>query len=284
MNIAAALETAANALEASGVPEPRMQAASLLSHVIGCDRTYLIAHPERELAEPEISMYRRLVERRARREPLQYITGVQEFFGLEFEVGPAVLIPRPETEILVEAAVGFLRRLDAPVFCEIGTGSGCITVATLIQVKNAAAVAADVSSDALEVATHNAEKHGVEGRTEFYLSDVFTSIPDRTFDAILSNPPYVPDRDLATLQAEVRDHEPRAALSGGPDGLSVIDRIIEGAPRRLRSGGLLMIEVGFDQAARVSEKLDPAFWEAVEFLPDLQGIPRILSAIKRSKN
>lgn len=278
------MEQAARQLQESDVPDARKDAALLTSFVTGRDRVFIIAHPEAELSAAEQSALRDAVSRRVQREPVQYITGRQEFFGLEFEVTRDVLIPRPETEILVEHAVRFLKTKREPRFCEVGTGSGAIAVAVLYNISDAAAVAADISDAAIEVAKRNASRHGVASRVEFCRSDVFNSVPPGTFDAVLSNPPYVPEADLRSLQPEVRDFEPVVALTGGDEGLCVIERIVRSAPERLIDGGLLSIEIGFNQSTKVRDMLTDEVWADVDLLPDLQGIPRIVTATKRCKS
>jgi release factor glutamine methyltransferase len=281
VNIAEALALCTAQLTERDVPDARRDAVLLVAFVIGRDKTFLIAHPETPLTPQQTEVLSEITARRSTREPLQYITGRQEFYGLEFEVTPDVLIPRPETEILVGRAIGFLSTLETPHFCEIGVGSGCISISVLQELPNASAVACDISQKALAVASRNAEKHGVSDRLELIVSDLFDSVPDRAFDAIFSNPPYVPEVDFDSLQPEVRDHEPTVALTSGADGLTVIERLIGQAPRHLRSGGMLLFEMGFNQSGKVSEMLDENAWTEIEFLPDLQGIPRILSALKR---
>lgn len=278
MTIDEALKDAAAALEAAGVSDGRLQAASLLAVALKQGRTFLFAHPEHELTPDEIAAFTSLIQRRSLREPYQYIVGRQEFFGLEFEVTPDVLIPRPETEILIEAAVEQLSDIDKPRFCEIGVGSGCISVAILHGLPATTAVAGDVSKAAIIVARRNAIRHNVADRLTLVESDVFTNIPDERFDAIISNPPYVPSRDIESLQPEVRDFEPPSSLSDGGDGLSIIRRLVEEAPSRLEKGGSLFMEIGFDQSSRVEAMLDRDIWSQVDLLPDLQGIPRIVLA------
>lgn len=281
MNIAEALSSCSAELAENDVPNARQDAIQLVGFATGRAKTYLIAHPETELTAEQVSRLQELTRRRASREPLQYVIGQQEFYRLMFEVTPDVLIPRPETEILVERAIGFLSNRTSPRFCEIGTGSGCIAISVLHEVANASAVACDVSGKAIDVAGRNANRNGVAGRLELIMSDVFNSFPATKFDAVLSNPPYVPEIDLATLQPEVRDHEPEVALSPGGDGLSVIERLINEAPRFLKTDGMLLIEMGFNQSGRVGEMVDDSVWADINFLPDLQGIPRIFSAVKR---
>ena len=277
-SIAEALRYAQDILSDNGIAEPRRESVSLLARTLEKDKTFLYAHPEDALSYDEKTLFESYLNRRAAREPFQYITGVQEFYGLDFEVTPDVLIPRPETEMVVEQALAILSDHDAPTFCEIGAGSGCISISILHAMPAARAVAVDVSSAALEVTRRNAQRHSVDGRLELIESDVFGRLGDESFDAIVSNPPYVPVRDFAGLQAEVRDFEPHLALTDGSDGLSIIRRIIRDSPRFLRPGGHLLMEIGFDQSEKVAPMFDQAVWLMPNFLPDLQGIPRLVSA------
>jgi release factor glutamine methyltransferase len=281
VNISTALSAGTGRLQEAGIADARREAASLLAFILKKDPSFLIAHPEYELDETETRSLDSALDRRAGHEPFQYVTGRQEFWRLDFEVTSDVLIPRPETEILVEAAIEFLSTVERPRFCEVGVGSGCIAVSILHSVESALAVATDVSRPALEVAARNARAHRVDPRIEFRLSDVFDGV-EGSFDLIVSNPPYVSNAQLAALQTEVRDFEPSVALAGGPDGLTIVRKIIEAAPERLRPGGLLLIEIGFDQAERVEALIDADTWVKVAVLPDLQGIPRVLSAHFRS--
>jgi release factor glutamine methyltransferase len=251
----------------------------LLSLVIGRDRTFIIAHAEDELDDGQVDRFRRVVERRAAGEPLQYITGVQDFFGREFHVTPDVLIPRPETELLVEAALEVNKA--AKFICDVGTGSGCIAITLLCELGDARAVAVDKSSAALDIAKLNAQKLSVAERAEFIVSDCFDSLDRQEFDLIVSNPPYVSAGVLAGLQREVRDHEPLVALSPGPDGLSIIRRLISEAPQFLTPEGHLIMEIGFDQGEAVQRLIDANVWELREIRPDLQCIPRIVVLRKR---
>jgi len=278
-SIAEVLREASQMLEHAGVPEARREAGSLLSFVIGKDRTFLISHAEDVLNDDQVDQYRGVVERRAAGEPLQYITGVQDFFGREFRVTPDVLIPRPETELLVEAVLEVDRA--ASLICDVGTGSGCIAITLLCELNNARAIGLDKSPAALEVAKFNAEKLSVADRAEFVVSDCFDSLEPREFDLIVSNPPYVSAGVLAGLQREVRDHEPLVALSPGPDGLSIIRRLIQEAPAFLKQHGHLIMEIGFDQGEAVQQLIDANVWELLEVRPDLQCIPRIIVLRKR---
>ena len=275
--IAEILKEAASELDNAGVPDARREAGSLLSFILGRDRTYLISHAEDETDENSFVRLREFVERRAAGQPLQYITGVQDFYGREFRVTPDVLIPRPETELLVEAALQIVGH-TAPFICDVGTGSGCIAVTLLCELANARAVAIDKSPAALEMAKLNAQKHSVADRTLFVVSDCFDSFDSRDyeFDLIVSNPPYVAEAALKGLQREVRDHEPLIALSPGGDGLSVIRRLIDEGPAFVKPNGHLLMEIGFDQGETVENLVNDSAWSLREIRPDLQGIPRIV--------
>ena len=231
MNISETLHKAAEILKQNGIVEPRREANSLLAFALGKDKTFLIAHSEYELSETEESAFSKFLTRRAAHEPLQYIRGQQEFFGLDFVVTSDVLIPRPETELIVEAAIGILKTKKNPHFCEIGTGSGCISVSILHEVENATATGADISENALKITKLNAEKNEVIGRLKLLKSDGFENVENKQFDLIVSNPPYVPGEDFAALQLEVRDFEPQIALTDGENGLTIIEKIILDAPR-----------------------------------------------------
>ena len=270
------IRDAAGELDRAGVPEARREAGSLLSFILGKDRTYLISHADDETDENSLGRFREFVERRAAGEPLQYITGVQDFYGREFRVTPDVLIPRPETELLVEAALQIAG--PAPFICDVGTGSGCIALTLLCEIVNSRAVAIDKSASALEIAKFNAQKLSVANRALFIESDCFDSLDSREyeFDLIVSNPPYVAEKALKGLQREVRDHEPLVALSPGGDGLSVIRRLIHEGPTFIKPDGHMLMEIGFDQGEAVERLINDSAWSLREIRPDLQGIPRIV--------
>jgi release factor glutamine methyltransferase len=278
-SIAEIIKEASQVLEHAGVPESRREAGSLLSFIISKDRTFLIAHADEQMDDDQVAQFRKAAERRAAGEPLQYITGVQDFFGREFRVTPDVLIPRPETELLVEAALEVDR--NGIFICDVGTGSGCIAMTLLCELDKARVVAVDKSPAALEIARFNAQKLSVAERAEFVVSDCFDAIDGREFDLIVSNPPYVSAEALAGLQREVREHEPLLALSPGPDGLSVIRRLVREAPRFLKQNGHLIMEIGFDQGEAVQQLIDTNVWQLLEIRPDLQCIPRIVVLRKR---
>jgi release factor glutamine methyltransferase len=282
LSIADALREAAEVLRTSGVAEARREAGSLLSHAVARDRTFLITHADESLTAEQLRSFRSTVERRAAGEPLQYITGAQEFYGLDFEVNENVLIPRPETELLVETALELLRGADSPLVCDVGTGSGCIAVSLVHAREDARAFALDVSPAALEVAARNAARWRVADRISFLVSDCFDALAPAghggaRFDLVASNPPYIAEEDLEGLQREVREHEPRAALTPGGDGLSVIRRLVSEAPRYLKEGGHLLMEIGFDQHERVAALIDPRVWTLLDIRLDLQGIPRAVA-------
>ena len=276
ISIAEALKRASQELDQSGVAEARREAGSLLSHVIARSRTFLISHAEDQLSEDEWESVEKAVARRAAGEPLQYITGTQDFFGRAFRVTPDVLIPRPETELLVEAALQVMNA--GALICDVGTGSGCIAITLLCERSDACAVAVDISEAALEVARENAAERSVQNRVEFVRSDCFSALNESAseFDLIISNPPYVSANALPGLQREVRDHEPLIALSPGADGLTVIRRLLLDAPEFIRGNGHLLMEIGFDQGETVQQLIDQNVWTLREIRPDLQGIPRIV--------
>jgi release factor glutamine methyltransferase len=289
LKITGALHEAFAALRAAGISDARADARTLLSHTLARDHSFLIAHSDAEIEPSALALFRERIARRASGEPLQYITGRQEFYGLDFEVNPAVLIPRPETELLVEVALELLRETtSSPLVCDVGTGSGCIPVALLHERKDARASGLDISADALAVAARNAARHSVSERLTLCVSDCFDALdsPPAPFTLITSNPPYIPARDLAQLQREVREHEPRIALTPADDedgdGLSVIRRLIKDAPRFLVAGGHLLIEIGYGQHEAVTSLVDPNIWPTFDIRRDLQGIPRTV-VLRRSR-
>jgi release factor glutamine methyltransferase len=250
----------------------------LLALALDKNKTFLIAHPEYELSGEEEQCFQDFLSRRAKREPFQYIAGKQEFYGLDFEVNRSVLIPRPETELIVETAIEVLQEKETSKFCEIGVGSGCIAVSILHKVETASAIGLDVSPEALEIAAGNAAAHKVSNRLELEISDVFENLKDEKFDLIVSNPPYIPSHEVENLQSEVRDYEPIIALTDGKEGLSIIEKIIVESPKFLNQAGYLLLEIGFGQADIVREMFAPEIWGIIDILPDLQGIPRTIKA------
>ena len=271
-----ALAEATTALAGSSLEEARLEAGSLLSHVMHRDRTFILAHPEHVLDPESLAMYQSLVVRRAAGEPLQYITGHQEFYKLDFEVTPDVLIPRPESEAIVEVALELLPKDRASRLADVGAGSGCLAISILHELPKTSGIAIDVSPAALKIARSNARRHGVIDRLRLIESDLFAAIAaEEQFDLIVSNPPYVPDGDLDSLQREV-GYEPRSALAGGADGLSIIRRLLHDAPQHLRSAGHLVFEFGFGQHELLLTLIDHHVWDRIETRNDLQGIPRTM--------
>ena len=281
-NVAEKLKSGALVLHACGITQPRREAASILALALEKDKTFLVAHAEYELSKKEEKHFDDFLMRRARREPFQYIAGKQEFYGLDFEVNRDVLIPRPETELIVETAVEILKTRKNAFICEIGTGSGCISIAILHELEKVSAIGLDISPKALKVAARNAKYHQVAERLRLALSDVFARLKTEKFDLIVSNPPYIPLEQIPSLQPEVRDFEPLPALTDGKNGLSIIERIALDAPKFLKPNGILLMEIGYTQAQQVSRLFSPEIWQQFEILPDLQGIPRMVKAKKGS--
>ena len=252
-------------------PTALPDAVQLLLHTLAIDRATLIAHPERPLDAEAQRLYQQALTRRLAFEPIQYITGTQEFYGLPFRVTPAVLIPRPETEHLVEAVQ--TRVPPKASILDVGTGSGAIAIALAHLLPAASLTAVDLSPEALAVARQNAQTNSVT--IHFQQSDLLASLPpDQLFDAIVSNPPYIPESE--PLHPQVRAHEPHTALFAGPDGLALYRRLIPQALEHLKPNGLLALEIGHNQSAQIRDLL--ATWHQVEFLPDLQQIPRVALA------
>jgi release factor glutamine methyltransferase len=281
--IAGAITEGASVLHEAGVSEARREAGSLLMHALARDRAYLITHADEPLSTADLEAFRLALMRRANGEPLQYITNRQEFYGLDFEVTPDVLIPRPETELLVETALELLRGRDAPRVCDVGTGSGCIVVTLLHERTDARGVGIDISASALNVAARNATRHAVGDRLTLIESDCFATLDAgrERFQIIVSNPPYITEHDLAGLQREVREHEPRGALTPGGNGLRVIQTLLTDAPQFLEAGGLLLFEIGFNQHQAVAELINPQRWTLLDIHQDLQGIPRTVALRKK---
>ena len=268
MTIRTALAQGSELLGREGIVHPGLTAEVLLGHAIHCDRAYFYAHPEQELREVEWLHYGRYLDERMKGKPTQYITKVQEFFGREFRVTRDVLIPRPETELLVEVVA---KRIGSGVIIDIGTGSGAIAITLSLELGRRV-IATDLSSEALLVAGANAAKLGAD--VDFIEGDLFKCIADGVADMVVSNPPYVALADRATLQREVRDWEPSLALFGGQNGLCVYERLIPEAWRVLKPGGALALELGAGQADAVSSLVST--WSDVQLFPDLAGIPRVL--------
>ena len=297
-------------LDAADVGSPRMNAEVLLMFVLGADRAYLYAHPERELTPQEAARYEEVLAQRATGMPSQYITGHQEFWGLDFVVSPAVLIPRPETEHLVEAVLELARGVQRPKLVDVGTGSGCIALALAHELPNAEVYAVDLSAKALEMARANAARLQLDKRVRFLqcnvlepvLAEPSAAIPDRhavipsedfsssrgtcfsefrDFDFVVSNPPYVAFSEADKVQKSVQEFEPRMAVFAGLHGTDVISPLIEQGYRALKPGGWLALEIGYSMRDEVVNLLSPTMWDDIRVVPDLQGIPRVVAARKR---
>lgn len=259
------------------VPEnARRDAELLMMHAGGFTRAFLLANAGSHVPPGVLPRYLEYIDRRSQAEPLQYIVGEQEFFGLRFAVSPDVLIPRPETEHLVEALLDRMPR-DRPVrIADVGTGSGAIAVALAYALPLARIVALDLSKAALRIAGMNAHQHGVAGRIRFVESDLLNGAGEEHFDAIVSNPPYIAASERESLETQVREYEPHAALFAGPTGLEVYQRLIPQAQSHLKPQGWLLLEMGAGQDAALKRLLES--WAGVTFVPDLQGIPRVAVA------
>jgi release factor glutamine methyltransferase len=271
LTVQIALRQGSQLLEGGGIAEPRLTAELLLSHALHRDRTYLYSHSEDELSEVEWIHYGRYLHERLEGKPSQYITRTQEFYGRPFRVTPHVLIPRPETEHVIERALTLAPRPDRVL--DIGCGSGAIAVTLALELQ-AGVVATDISAAALGVARRNAEVLGA--RIDFVCCDLASALCG-SFDLVASNPPYVPEPEIAGLQREVRDFEPRIALDGGPTGVEIYQRIVPEAARLLRPGGWVIFEIGYRSEPGVRAALDGR-WHNIEVAADLAGLPRVLSA------
>jgi release factor glutamine methyltransferase len=266
--------------------QARRDAELLLLHTLQIPRVTLLAHPMRELTAEQQAAYANTIRRRLNHEPIQYITGQQEFYGLLLKVTPAVLIPRPETELLVETVLNRLPANQPLKIADIGTGSGAIAIALAAHLPHADITALDISPEALAIAAANAREHNVAHRIHFLQSDLLSALAHNEphaestpgFDAIVSNPPYIPESDRAGLHPQVRDHEPAAALFAGPDGLNLYRRLIPHAHSALKPNGLLALEIGHGQRETIAVLLQT--WHQVSFVNDLQQIPRVALARK----
>ncbi len=317
MQLKQALASAVERLDAADAGSPRMNAEVLLMFVLGADRAYLYAHPERELTPQEAARYEEVLAQRATGLPSQYITGHQEFWGLDFVVSPAVLIPRPETEHLVEAVLELARGVQRPKLVDVGTGSGCIALALAHELPDAEVYAVDLSAEALEIARANAARLQLDKRVRFLqcnvlepvLAEPSAAIPNShavtpnshaviptedfspsggtcfsdlcDFDFVVSNPPYVAFSEADKVQKSVQEFEPTMAVFAGLHGTDVIVPLVEQAQRTLKPGGWLALEIGYSMRDEVLNLLSPTMWEDIRVVPDLQGIPRVVMACKQ---
>lgn len=283
--VGATLREGAQKLERANVPSGPLAAELLLMHALKRDRTFLYAHPEAHVDPAQLEKFDSLIRNRTAGAPTQYLTGKQEFWGMEFEVTPDVLIPRPETEHLIEVALARIdesRRNNLFRIADVGTGSGCIAVALAKEFTNANVFATDVSSAALKVATRNATRHNFANRITFEECNLLEAIEEQPpLNIVVSNPPYVARKDAASLPIDVREHEPEIALFAGDDGMSIYPQLISQAATHLVEGGLLILELGAGLFEPVSELLEArSGWTRVSATEDLAGIVRVISAIR----
>lgn len=281
--IKALLKWTTDFLASKGVEAAKREAELLLAHVLACKRVDLFVRFDEQPGEAERTKFKELIQRRMAGWPVAYLIGSREFYLLPFDVSPAVLIPRSDTETLMVEADRRLKPLHAPTVLDIGTGSGCIAVSIAHIKKDAHVTTTDVSPDALEVARRNATKHGVADRMSFLQGDLFEPLaPESVFDLIVSNPPYIAQSEFAELAPEVRDHEPRLALDGGPDGLAFYRRIAAGVGPFLKPGGSLLLEIGYTQEDAVRGLLaERPELELGATLKDAGGHPRVVCAKKK---
>jgi release factor glutamine methyltransferase len=285
VQIKQALASAVERLVSTDVGSPRLNAETLLMFVLGVNRAYLYAHPERELTAEEQAGYDEVIAQRSTGMPSQYITGHQEFWGLDFVVSPAVLIPRPETEHLVESVLELARGIAEPKIVDVGTGSGCVALALAHELKSAEVYAIDLSAHALEIARANAARMQLDARVKFLQSNVLEALAGvHDFDFVVSNPPYVGNNEADKVQRSVFEFEPKMAVFSGESGLDVIRPLIEQAHEALKPRGWLAMEIGYSMRDIVLELLDPTMWDDIRVVPDLQGIPRVVAGRKRSSD
>ena len=278
MDLRESLSAAIERLTAARVGSPRMNAEVLLMFTLAVDRAYLFAHPERKLTNDEAARFEAALHQREQGVPAQYITGHQEFWGMDFIVSPVVLVPRPETEHIIETVLPLARSTQRPRIVDAGTGSGCIALALANELPEAEIHATEISGPALEIARANASRLRLESRVVFHQSDLLQGLDAKSFDFVVSNPPYVGESEEDEVQLEVRKFEPRDAVFAGPTGTEVIGRLISQAEDVLRDGGWLIMEISGTIAKEVGRLLGG--WSEVGIVPDLQGIPRVATARK----
>ena len=283
MQLKQAVDFAYQLFVENDVPSPRLNAELLLMFAVDCERSYLYAHPERELTAAEQYRFDEVIRERARGCPTQYITGHQEFWGLDLLVSPAVLIPRPETEHVVETVLELIKQyqFDGPgrmKLVDVGTGSGCIALALASELPHIEIHACDISEEALEIARVNAARLALEGKVRFRKSDLLAAYADEKFDFVVSNPPYVGEADADKVQKQVREFEPKIAVFSGHEGMDIYRRLIPAAQAALNKDGWFVTEIGYSEEEKVRELL--AGWEDIQVTADLQGIPRVIAARK----
>ena len=280
------IDAGASRLREAAIEHDRRTAGVLLAHVLGVDRTHLLINSETQVIESHYNSYLRLIERRAAGEPLQYITGHQEFYGLDFIVNSSVLIPRPETEVLIDRVIAISKQFDEEplLFGDIGTGSGCVAVVVAVRVPRAHVIASDLSQAAIDVARANAERQGVSDRIDFIAGDLFEPFAKRSLrgaiNIFVSNPPYVDREESKLIQREVHDWEPHDALFGGAGGLAFHRRLLQEGFEYAKAGGYLVFEIGYGQINSITNMIAESAWTLIDVTRDLQGIPRTVTVRK----
>ena len=273
------LKQGVEVLDIAGIENSLLDVQLILGKVMGASRIHILTNPNQKVALESEDQFMLDIHKRAHGMPLQYITGIQEFMSLEFKVSEAVLIPRPDTEILVEEIIKSVNLDKHYEILDIGTGSGCISISLAKYIKNVVIHTVDISKDATEVAVHNSRANGVTDKVNFYNGDVFEPFINQTFDIIVSNPPYIPTQVIDTLEKNVKDYEPKSALDGGHDGLFFYKKIILEAPKYLNIGGVLYFEIGFNQAADVIKLLNDSNYADINLVKDLAGCDRVIKSI-----
>jgi release factor glutamine methyltransferase len=258
------------------IESARLETELLLAQALGCAKIALYTRFDEIPTEAQRAAFRELVQRRVKGQPVAHLLGKKEFYSLEFEVGPQVLIPRPDSEWLVSEAEAIAKPLPQPCLLDIGTGSGCLAISLATRLKHAQVTAVDISPEALAIARRNAEKHQVAERVHVVQSDLMSALAEQRFDVIVTNPPYIPTAEVARLAVEVRDFEPHLALDGGADGFAVIDRILARAAYHLTPEGVLLMEIGHDQAAAARQRVPAAGWQIQREIKDSGGHVRVL--------
>lgn len=280
--IQALLNWTINFFKQKGIESARLDAEVLLAHLLKKERIYLYVHFDEPMQEQELAVFREYVKRRAKHVPVAHIIGEKEFMGMKFKVTPDTLVPRPDTEILVENGIAELGRDNAAEIADIGTGSGAIILSMLADMPKAKGCAVDISAKALAVARENADSLGVSGRCEFSEGDLFAPLAGRVFDAVVSNPPYIPASDIAGLEDDVKKYEPLTALTDGGDGLSFYRRLFSEGRGFVKDGGMMAVEIGIHQSAQVRAIAEQSGWRDVKVVKDYAGIDRVVIAWKRN--
>lgn len=276
--ISSLLNWTVNYFKSKNIESARLDAEVLLSHVLGQERIYLYVHFDEPMEQAELGKFREYVKKRAQHVPVAYIIGEKEFMGLPFKVTPDTLIPRPDTEILVENVLANLAEDETVQIVDIGTGSGAIILSLLANLTKARGKTVDIAVKAVEVAKENAVRLQVADRCEFLVGDLFAPLQDSKFDVIVSNPPYIPQKDIATLEADVRAYEPVSALTDGGDGLSYYRRLLAEGKRYLKENGFIALEIGIHQAQAVKRIALDNGWRNIKIIKDYAGIDRVVLA------